>query len=95
MASFIVEGNHRLHGEIVPQGAKNEALEVICATMLTTEEVVIEILADIVIIGISLRVAELEVVCIESVKSRVSWNIGKAVNAFYLVVAHVIISSFH
>ena len=42
MASFIVEGNHRLHGEIVPQGAKNEALEVICATMLTTEEVVIE-----------------------------------------------------
>ena len=47
MASFIVEGNHRLHGEIVPQGAKNEALEVICATMLTTEEVVIENVPDI------------------------------------------------
>ena len=47
MASFIVEGIHRLHGEIVPQGAKNEALEVICATMLTTEEVVIENVPDI------------------------------------------------
>ena len=42
MASFIVEGNHRLHGEITPQGAKNEALQVICATLLTTEEVIIE-----------------------------------------------------
>ena len=47
MASFIVEGNHRLHGEITPQGAKNEALEVICATLLTTEEVVIENVPDI------------------------------------------------
>ena len=42
MASFIVEGNHQLHGEITPQGAKNEALQVICATLLTQEEVVIE-----------------------------------------------------
>ena len=41
MASFLVEGNHRLHGEITPQGAKNEALEVICATLLTQDEVII------------------------------------------------------
>lgn len=47
MASFIVEGNHRLHGEITPQGAKNEALQVICATLLTTQEVVIENIPDI------------------------------------------------
>lgn len=47
MASFIVEGNHRLHGEITPQGAKNEALQVICATLLTTEEVIIENVPDI------------------------------------------------
>ena len=47
MASFIVEGNHRLHGEITPQGAKNEALQVICATLLTSEEVVIENIPDI------------------------------------------------
>ena len=41
MASFIVEGGHRLHGDIIPQGAKNEALEVIAATLLTEEEVII------------------------------------------------------
>ena len=47
MASFLVEGNHPLHGEIIPQGAKNEALQVICATLLTTEEVLIENIPDI------------------------------------------------
>lgn len=47
MASFIVEGNHRLNGEIIPQGAKNEALQVICATLLTTDEVIIENVPDI------------------------------------------------
>ena len=41
MESFIIEGGHRLSGTIAPQGAKNEALEVICATLLTTEEVII------------------------------------------------------
>ena len=39
MASFIIEGGHRLKGEITPQGAKNEALEVIAATLLTAESV--------------------------------------------------------
>lgn len=39
MSSFLVEGGHRLSGEICPQGAKNEALEVICATMLTSGSV--------------------------------------------------------
>ena len=41
MESFIIEGGHRLQGTITPQGAKNEALEVISATLLTDEEVVI------------------------------------------------------
>ncbi len=41
MASFIIEGGHPLKGEITPQGAKNEALQVICASLLTSEEVVI------------------------------------------------------
>ena len=41
MASFIIEGGHKLHGEITPQGAKNEALEVISAILLTTEPVII------------------------------------------------------
>ena len=39
MSSFVIEGGHRMQGEIVPQGAKNEALEVICATLLTDEKV--------------------------------------------------------
>lgn len=47
MASFIVEGGHPLHGEITPQGAKNEALQVICATLLTTDEVTINNIPDI------------------------------------------------
>lgn len=41
MAVFKVEGGHKLSGEIYPQGAKNEALQVICATLLTEEEVII------------------------------------------------------
>lgn len=41
MSEFIVEGGHRLQGSIEPQGAKNEALQVICATLLTSEKVTI------------------------------------------------------
>lgn len=47
MATFVVEGGHQLQGEIVPQGAKNEALQVICATLLTSEEVIISNIPDI------------------------------------------------
>ena len=47
MASFIIEGGHLLKGTITPQGAKNEALEVICATLLTDEEVIIRNIPDI------------------------------------------------
>ncbi len=39
MSSFVVEGGHRLQGKITPQGAKNEALQVICACLLTSETV--------------------------------------------------------
>lgn len=41
MSTYIIEGGHRLSGSIRPQGAKNEALEVICATLLTSEPVTI------------------------------------------------------
>jgi UDP-N-acetylglucosamine 1-carboxyvinyltransferase len=47
MESFIIEGGHRLQGTITPQGAKNEALEVISATLLTDEEVVIHNIPNI------------------------------------------------
>lgn len=47
MESFIIEGGHPLHGTITPQGAKNEALEVICASLLTRDEVRIKNVPDI------------------------------------------------
>ncbi len=47
MASFVIEGGHRLSGEITPQGAKNEALQVICAVLLTAEKVTIHNIPDI------------------------------------------------
>lgn len=47
MASFVIEGGCRLAGEIVPQGAKNEALQVICAVLLTPEQVTIHNVPDI------------------------------------------------
>ena len=48
MGSFIIEGGHRLQGEVIPQGAKNEALQILCAVMLTAEPVTIHNLPDIV-----------------------------------------------
>lgn len=47
MASFVIEGGHRLSGEIHPQGAKNEVLQIICATLLTAEEVTVHNIPDI------------------------------------------------
>ncbi len=47
MPSFVIEGGHPLKGEIMPQGAKNEALQVLCATLLTSEPVRIKNLPDI------------------------------------------------
>ena len=47
MAKFKIEGGHLLSGTITPQGAKNEALQVICATLLTSDEVTIHNIPDI------------------------------------------------
>lgn len=47
MSSFEIDGGRKLHGEIYPQGAKNEALQVICAVLLTSEKVVIDNVPDI------------------------------------------------
>lgn len=47
MASFEIQGGYPLKGTIVPQGAKNEALQVICATLLTTEKVTIKNIPNI------------------------------------------------
>ena len=47
MAVFEIEGGHKLKGEIIPQGAKNEALQVICAVLLTAEPVTINNIPEI------------------------------------------------
>lgn len=47
MEAFLIEGGRKLKGSITPQGAKNEALEVICASLLTKEEIIIENIPDI------------------------------------------------
>ena len=48
MNSFKVEGGIKLSGDITPQGAKNEALQVLCAVLLTKEEVIIENVPEII-----------------------------------------------
>lgn len=48
MATFIIEGGHQLKGSIQPQGAKNEALQILCAVLLTAEQVTINNIPDIV-----------------------------------------------
>src|SRR5690554_3930926 len=58
MASFIIEGGHSLSGTITPQGAKNEALQVICATLLTSDEVVIENIPDILDVNNLIRLLQ-------------------------------------
>ncbi|MDD4597317.1 MAG: UDP-N-acetylglucosamine 1-carboxyvinyltransferase [Lentimicrobiaceae bacterium] len=47
MSSFIIRGGHPLKGEIIPQGAKNEALQILCATLLTSQTVTIHNIPDI------------------------------------------------
>ena len=48
MAVFKIEGGHRLKGDVIPQGAKNEALQILCAVLLTPEPVVIHNIPDII-----------------------------------------------
>jgi UDP-N-acetylglucosamine 1-carboxyvinyltransferase len=48
MNRFEIKGGKRLKGEIIPQGAKNEALQILCAVLLTPERVVIDNIPDIV-----------------------------------------------
>ena len=48
MSSFVITGGKKLKGEIVPQGAKNEALQILCAVLLTPEKITISNIPDIV-----------------------------------------------
>ena len=48
MQAFRIQGGNKLNGDVVPQGAKNEALQIICATLLTSKEVIISNIPDII-----------------------------------------------
>ena len=48
MQSFKIEGGHKLKGEIFPQGAKNEALQIICAVLLTDKKISINNIPNII-----------------------------------------------
>ena len=48
MQAFKIQGGVKLSGEVIPQGAKNEALQIICATLLTSDEVIINNIPDII-----------------------------------------------
>ena len=48
MGTFKIEGGHQLKGEVTPQGAKNEVLQIICATLLTSEKVIINNVPNII-----------------------------------------------
>ena len=63
MATFKVQGGNKLSGEIIPQGAKNEALQILCAVLLTSEEVIIENIPNIRDVNILINLLEdLEVI---------------------------------
>ena len=58
MATFKVQGGNRLSGQIIPQGAKNEALQILCAVLLTSEEVIIENIPNIRDVNILINLLE-------------------------------------
>ena len=58
MSAFIIEGGRPLKGEIVPQGAKNEALQVLCATLLSSEPIRLNNLPDIADVNNQIRLLQ-------------------------------------
>ena len=78
MSFFKINGGNKLSGEIVPQGAKNEALQILCAVLLTAEKVTINNLPNIIDVnllidllkGLGVKVVENKVAFEDIVKSR-------------------------
>lgn len=84
MASFIVEGGHRLHGSITPSGAKNEALQVLCAVLLTSERVVIDNIPNILDVNNLIDLLRAMGVVVESLSSRRYAFTANHINISYL-----------
>jgi len=84
MASFVVEGGHRLHGSITPSGAKNEALQVLCAVLLTRETVTIDNLPDILDVNNQIDLLRQMGVQVETVGERAYSFCAANINEQYL-----------
>ncbi|MCD7712884.1 MAG: UDP-N-acetylglucosamine 1-carboxyvinyltransferase [Firmicutes bacterium] len=84
MSSFIIEGGHPLTGEITPQGSKNEALEVICAVLLTSEKVTIHNIPDILDVNNLIRLLEAMGVKVERISTNSYTFQADEINQEYL-----------
>ena len=84
MASFIVEGGHKLHGSITPQGAKNEALQVICATLLTKDKVTISNVPNILDVNNLINLLRSMGVQVEQVEKGTFTFQAKSLDTHYL-----------
>src|SRR5699024_134743 len=84
MEVFQIEGGHKLNGSITPQGAKNEALQVLCAVLLTEEEVILENVPDIRDINRQIEILQsLGVIVKQLAKGKFSFT-AKDLNLDYL-----------
>ena len=84
MGSFEIHGGKSLKGELTPQGAKNEALQVLCAPLLTAEKVTISNLPDIVDVNKLIGLLQAMGVKIEKVEKGTYMFQAKEVNIDYL-----------
>ena len=84
MGTFQIEGGHKLKGEITPQGAKNEALQILCAVLLTPEKVIIENIPDILDVNQLIRILEKLGVKVEKLDKGKYSFIADEVNLNYL-----------
>ncbi|HLV93296.1 MAG TPA: UDP-N-acetylglucosamine 1-carboxyvinyltransferase [Aequorivita sp.] len=84
MGTFQIEGGHKLKGEITPQGAKNEALQILCAVLLTSEKVIIENIPDILDVNQLIRILEKLGVKVEKLDKGKYSFIADEVNLNYL-----------
>ena len=84
MATFKVQGGNKLSGEIIPQGAKNEALQILCAVLLTSEEVIIKNIPNIRDVNILINLLEDLEVKVKKIKTNTYSFQADEVNIEYL-----------
>ena len=84
MTTFKVQGGNKLKGEIKPQGAKNEALQILCAVLLTDQEVIIENVPDIRDVNILINLLRDLEVEVDKIKDETYRFKAKEININYL-----------